>query len=513
MMLLPAAMSETVSSEAIESSPSRISRTPSPRAEMAARTIVIAVVYSVIAILCLRTSPGSDPDIWWHMAAGRWILHHHAFPEVDAFSRLSPSPGWHAYSWLFDVLTYSLHHAFGLVGTMGLVVVMMLAIMGALHRMVAHLQADFLKVILLTLSGMLCLTQIYTPRSWLFSILFFVVQLDMVQRARTTGRWRNLLWLLPLYVLWANLHIQFIDGLVVLFITACEPLLMRWWPWPIRSHLFAGKMFAVLGGCMAATLINPYGVGLYHTAYKLASEPGVINQIQELLAMPFRSWGDYLVLGFAIAAAAMLGRQKMPDLWKWWLLVAGLVISFRSQRDVWFLVSIAVMILAEGLPSKLPPLKPLPKLSRFATASLVVIVIFVAGRILRVDNSNLVQKASLTLPVHAVDRAIAKGYSGPLFNDYTWGGYLIWRMSMPVSMDGRAALYGEKRIERSNKTWSGMPGWNADPALKSANLVIGPVNAALIQLLRQNSDFSLVYKDKVAAVFIRQSPAKHSSGK
>ena len=64
-------------------------------------------------------------------------------------------------------------------------------------------------------------------------------------------------------------------------------------------------------------------------------------------------------------------------------------------------------------------------------------------------------------PVAAAEFVKAKGYVGPLYNDYGWGGYLIWALRMPVAIDGRAALHGDEKIDRSVATWSGMPGWKA----------------------------------------------------
>src|SRR5262245_65972730 len=62
------------------------------------------------------------------------------------------------------------------------------------------------------------------PRSWLFSILFFTVELFILFHVRRTDKITPLLALPPLFALWANLHMQFIYGLVVLglfFVVVC----------------------------------------------------------------------------------------------------------------------------------------------------------------------------------------------------------------------------------------------------------------------------------------------------
>jgi hypothetical protein len=93
--------------------------------------------------------------------------------------------------------------------------------------------------------------------------------------------------------------------------------------------------------------------------------------------------------------------------------------------------------------------------------------------------------------------------SGPLYNHFNWGGYLIWALpGLPVSMDGRMNLHGDQRIKRAFNTWSGLRGWESDPELMKARLVIGGVNHALTGAIRTDSRFKLVYEEAIAAVFV-----------
>lgn len=510
MMILPMNMNDPVHLQTAEA-PSSAGRSMSPKAEIAARAIVIALLYSVTAINAVRSAPGADIDMWWQMSTARWILHHHAFPHVAIFANLNPQPAWHAYSWLYDLMLYGVYKAFGLVGVLGYITVMVLAILTAMHRMTGRLQHDFLPAIVTALSGAIVMMPVYTPRSWLFSILFFILQLDLLHEARSKRKWSLLLWLLPLYALWANVHIQFIDGLVVLGATACEPLLMRFWLWPEEPPLPANKLFAILGGCIAATCINPYGWGVYFSAYKLVSERYVFNYISELGAIPFRMWQNYLFLALVVGAGAVLARQKKPDLWRWMLFAGGLIVSFRSYRDIWFLTAIAVMILAEGLSSKADLPRPMPKIVRPMIAAVVVAVAVIEALIIGVNNPYLKAIEYQAMPVKAVDVAIERGYPGPVFNTYEWGGYLIWRMKKPVAIDGRAAVYGGPRVKRTFETWDGNPDWDKNPELKAANLVVAPVDDALTQILCEDSAFQMVYHDKTAVLFVRKKPLNPSS--
>jgi hypothetical protein len=60
--------------------------------------------------------PISDPDIWWHLRTGQWILEHGQLPTQDPFATFSAGKTWVPYSWLFDVLIYNLYLYWSLSG-------------------------------------------------------------------------------------------------------------------------------------------------------------------------------------------------------------------------------------------------------------------------------------------------------------------------------------------------------------------------------------------------------------
>src|SRR3954453_10170656 len=50
--------------------------------------------------------PVTDPDIWWHLRVGQWVVEHGALPANDPFSLPGLDKPWVAYSWLYEVLVY-----------------------------------------------------------------------------------------------------------------------------------------------------------------------------------------------------------------------------------------------------------------------------------------------------------------------------------------------------------------------------------------------------------------------
>jgi hypothetical protein len=127
-------------------------------------------------------------------------------------------------------------------------------------------------------------------------------------------------------------------------------------------------------------------------------------------------------------------------------------------------------------------------------------------------NANLTREEAETFPEHAAEFVESRPLSGPLYNDFNWGGYLIWRLpEFQVSMDGRTNLHGDRRFARSYATWSGMRDWATDPELSQAKIVIGSVNFPLTSLLRFDPRFRLVYEDRLAVVFVANTSTQTQS--
>jgi hypothetical protein len=70
-------------------------------------------------------------------------------------------------------------------------------------------------------------------------------------------------------------------------------------------------------------------------------------------------------------------------------------------------------------------------------------------------------------------------------------------------MDGRTNLFDDAHVERSLATWNGGHGWDTDPDLLKAKLVIAEKDRALTDLLRTQPNFKIVYEDGTAVVFVR----------
>jgi hypothetical protein len=472
--------------------------------------LAVGMLVGVSAIpLFAALRPVTDPDIWWHLRAGQWIIEHGHVPANDPFSAPGADRAWVAYSWLFEVVVYTLYQRLGLTGVLLLRLALALAVVGAVHRLVARRERRFLVATLLTGVAALALVPLLNERPWLFTILFTTITLDVVLDLRE-GRRGVLFWLLPfLYVLWANMHIQFVYGFLVLGIACVAPLFDRLLRRPADGTGGGTLGWRRLAGlstvCGLATLVNPYGFRLYGVVIEYATQPLPFRVVAELTALDFREGRGWLVLGLALATAFALGRHQRLSSFELLLFAASAVLCFRARRDLWLVVLSALVILPAALPGRARPV--LLGRRQIVLTALAVLGIGLGCAWLRgLSETRLREGEASVFPARACEEVLRRGDPGPLYNSFDWGGYLIWRLPhLPVSIDGRTNLHGEEGIQRALDTWAGRKRWQDDPGLARARVVFIEAAAPLGSLLRRDDRFKLVYEDEQAAVFIRRT--------
>jgi hypothetical protein len=473
--------------------------------------LLLTIFYTFAARHALRTQPVEDVDLWWHLRTGQWIMEHHALPVTDPFSQVGQGQAWVAYSWLFEVLLYALFKACGLMGVIGYTAVLSLAIVVALLAYVQRFVPNYSRAVLYVGMGALTLAPLCSPRPWLFTLLFFIIEYTLLVAARQTGKTRWL-WCLPLiFALWANLHIQFIYGLFLLGFDTVQPwleqLLRRDFSLKKLRENFDRQRWALLLVCCGATLATPYQIKIYQAMLEIAGQRRVYEFVTELQPLSFNSPMPWWALALTLWAVFRLGWQRLAQPSLLVLLLIGVFLAFRSTRDVWFLIVIALGILAAT--SSVQDRAGSMRVSiRFAVLPLACLALYGFAQRRQLNNQALQSAVDAAYPAAAARVIEERGYTGPLYNHFNWGGYLIWRLPhLPVSMDGRTNLYGGERIAHHTAIWDGDRRWAQDRELAAAGLVICNINQPLCELLRYDQRFELVYEDQLAAVFRARNQA------
>ncbi len=473
--------------------------------------LVLCLVPVVISALPLVVQ---DADLWWHLRTGEWIVAHRAVTTTDPFSTFGAGKPWAAYSWLFELAGYGALRGMGLLGVVALQALVLVVIAGTLFFALQRITRQFMWAFALSAVAMIAMRQSMMPRPWLLTILFSFIEVAMLFDARATGRWRPLLWLIPMFVVWANCHVQFVYGLMMLALAGSEPLLVRGLArlgidtdnidpaavTPVRP------LCCITAACAAATLVNPYGPGIYRVIYEYAEQKDVFNYVYELRAPDFRAALSYIMVLLVIAGAYVVGKRPKVELFSALLLIGSAFAAVHTARDSWCAVLLSVLLIARHVAGAPGPVWMPRKLELAGIALAIVVAFFAVVHQRGLSNAVLEQTVADHYPRDAAEFVARQHYPGPLYNDFDWGGYLIWKLhDVPVVMDGRTNLHGPERIAQSAHTWAGLGEWDKDPELGAARLVIAKIpDDPLYNLLRRDSAFDMVYHDRLAAVFIRR---------
>ncbi len=445
-----------------------------------------------------------DGDTNWHVAAGRWILAHRMVPATDPFSYTFAGRPWIAHEWLSEVL---MALAYRIAGWSG-VVLFIGVCAGLAYAMIAAELRLWLgpvgQVIGLALSFAVLEPFLYA-RPHIVATPVLVFWTCRLLAARRAGR-APPLELAPLMVLWANLHASFIFGLGLIGPFALEALVEN------EDKLRALRDWAVFGVVSTAfALATPQGFrGLTFPFMVLGMK--VLPSILEWRGANFQS--PTLFEG-AMLATLFLGlwRGVRVPPFRLLLLVALIHMALQHVRQEEILGALGPLLLGEpfgrafhatragtrlDLPGGWKPRWRIPNAmvaGGLAVVAAGVAVTRLAIPLVRTDNANV--------PVSALAHVPPALMRQHMFNEYAFGGYLIFKGARPF-IDGRADMYGDDFVnEYLTIAGGGEP--DLDDAFRRWNItwtILGP-REPLVGVLDHRPGWRRLYSDAYAVVQVR----------
>ena len=484
-----------------------------------------------LSLFVLAAQPQTDPDLWWHLRTGQWILENREIPHSDPFSFTMLGAHWVAHEWLADVGLYLLYQAGGLTALSIVTAQLVTATFMSVYfrsAMRPHI------AVFTTLLAALAAAAAWGPRPAMLTMLFSAVTLTALRRARLNSRW---LWSLPaLFVLWANVHSGFFFGLVIVGATlagesveqylarrgfangdtALAPSPIGERPLPIRT------LAAALVLSTAASALNPNGLELLAYPFFTLTSKAMQSYIaewhspdfHELHFLPLAALLMLLLLSFAIS-------KRRPPAAELILLLGLSYESLVSLRNIPLFAIVAAPVLAGQCAALIvaarnqtaraadsaPATGPVPVPRMMLILNWVLLVLFALVALLRVVSVFAgPDPVAKEFPVQAANYLMSTKSAGPLLNSYNFGGYLIWRLypTYPVFIDGRADVYGDAFMdEYYARMWQGYGDWREYLNRFKIRLVLMEKGGTLASLLRSEPGWQIVHEDDVAAVFQR----------
>lgn len=473
----------------------------------------------MIVTLAVFIAPVQDPDFWWHLRIGRWMVDNGRLPSTDIFTFTVPNHVWTDHEYLTEILIWLVYNASGLVGVSIAFGLLTWAGFGILYRQVRR-QPFVIAGVGLAL-GAIAGSPIWGPRAQMITFVLTCLELYWLQ-GYLSGRSRAINFFPLVMVLWANLHGGWVIGFAWLGVALAAELIGWAWDRSDASHPAHVRRLAIITAASAiAVAATPHGLSLY--PYPFQTEGSIAQQklivewfspdFHQVYLRPFEAMVFLVVTGFAL---------RRPRLYEFLLTMLALGLALQSVRNVALFVAVATPVLINSysgywqeLSSRRGWKLELPARPVFAiTTAAVLLVIAGATAVRIVDGSSPSKQLGLdasNYPVGAADWLAAHPDIGTrMYNQYGWGGYLANRFypepNRRVFIFGEAALMGDPLLNRYEDVQTLRSNWKSVLDGYGVDYVVYNQGEALANILATQPDWTLVYQDPVAVIYVRANP-------
>lgn len=489
------------------------------------RLLAVGVVL-VALVLCffIAFRPVDITDFWWQARTGEWILANGRLPTEDPFSWTSEGQPWMAHEWLTEILFHlaqtRLPEGWMVAYKCGLA-----AVACGLVMLRCSLRGAGLA--LSTGGGVLAAAAMRNyadVRPQMLTFILLSVMLLGLDSYRT-GRSRRLPWILPLlFALWANLHGGVVVGLILLGIWVAGEALGTWLFREPSAGL--GALFAGTCGAAIAVLLNPNGWHVYSYPFHVLGHPEVMDYIVEWYSPNFHSplLRAFEVLMLLTFGALALARRKERRLGEVLVILAMAHAALLTQRNTAPFALAAAPAAVCGLSAIWAEIRPsLPsglKLgSTMARRGALAVWVLALTALLAAVYPRHVRPAQWQSHLtgdenfpKAAARLMKEGrWPGKLYNDYVWGGYLIWELwpKRKVFIDGRAEVhYASGAFDSEMRIHYAVAGYEQELDRWGVEVVLTRRNGNLAHAMARLPNWRKAFYGLVEEVYVRKgSPA------
>jgi len=488
---------------------------------------IVLLAWAAVFLLLITTQiQHYDSDIFWALSSGRLIIENWSVPVTDPFSYTFFGKAWVDFTWGFQVIAHLFYTGLG--GWTGLYILQLFLTFitfGLLFFNVRLLTAGRLPLTaLLMVLAVSCVSPRLIIRPHLFGFLFISIYLLILNiYDRRDCRWLIFL-ILPLQILWINIHSSAILGLFIVWAYAGGEVIDAF----VRDGLkgFAGlvsakkRLFILALIVPLISLINPYGLKL--AVFPFIHQGGVntdaLHHIGEWSRLPLKEFFLFFypvpLNYFAFKSLFYLGllsfflnlrRLKSRDL----MLFAGAAyMGISHLRWAGQFAFFAVPIIALNLGSFFADRQYSGRLLRrmglgFALFIAIMMGIHTAKASFRETLG--IGVSTQAYPMGSVKFMRDKGLKGKLYNSYIFGGYIINNYpGLKVFIDGRTPtvysprFFWKSRHTKTNKDWETLSGEFG------MTMALVKLDKPLCQILDKSPIWTPVVFDDVSALYLKR---------
>ncbi|HRH65740.1 MAG TPA: hypothetical protein PLU53_05550 [Bacteroidia bacterium] len=506
---------------------------------------LIAVAFSIKSL--------REPDLWWQIRTGEWILRHGSVPMQDVFSYTRAGSLWVNIKWGFDVIAAAISRAVGPESVCFLQVIVSCFIFFFLFRTadlvfrslrpVLTVNEERTYVLSLFVSFVLSVLAFeyrMNSRPEMMSHLFTVVFTFILLKYRKMPS-RIIFLLIPLQILWANLHEAFGIGIVIQAIFFAASVTEQW---KERGILLVKNKTAillpgvVLLASIASIAINPAGTTLITRPLNIFGQVFQNKYTTELLPVSSvfywqkEAYIALFILSIVLAGFFLIKKEKKYKTGRvsliiktygtghLLLLLAFTFLALTAYRNIAFLVLVffpltvvSVFLVCMKLVDKMKnslPLNPAPITMSVGLIGFVLYALIVSNTYYRITGSRDRYGAEVSgayHPVGAANYIAKKGLQQKRgFSDYMTSSYLLYKLQpdFKTFIDLRDLdVFPQEFFSLYFSSTSSPAGFfSLDTAYKFDYAVVyRPEYPLLHRYLFNDSLYALTYVDAIAAVY------------
>jgi hypothetical protein len=479
----------------------------------------LIVAAAFIVILCVIVRRGGDPDIFWHIETGRWMVDHHQIVSHDIFTFTVQGNQWIDPEYLTEIIISVLYKLGGLTFvSLAFAAVTFVGFLLIWRRVRLEASNPVVAAIVIGLAA-LAGAAVWGPRPQMITFAFSGLELLWLDRY-LRGKSRAIYWLPLVMVAWANLHGGFLFGLVPVGVALVTEAIH----WIRRADVDTHRrrtrnLLLILIACLVAASLNPHGINMY--AYVIQPQFAAVQQsfIAEWQSPNFHVLQERgLELMLLLIPVAFTLRR--PSLWEVGVTVVVSYMALTAVRHAALFVAVETPLLiwsfSAGL-ERVPEARQvaawiMPRSRQVLIASAAVLVVAIAGTGLFVRStlSGQTRATAANFPVKASDWLASHPTIGTrMFNQYGWGGYLIYRFfpepNRRVFSFGEATLVGPTVMQQMSDVELGSPDWQEIFALYRIDYVIDVPGAPEVLALQVDPQWTQVYNDGFAVILVKNS--------
>jgi hypothetical protein len=421
----------------------------------------------------------TDSDTWWHLRAGAEIVERRALITEDPFSLTRYQESWRYPGWLAQLALFGVYQVLGFAG---------LNIITALMVTIAFMWIwRFIEGPLVLRSALILLAAITSGVYWSArpQIMTFALSGAFIHfLEREQGGNKIPLWIyLLVMALWGNLHGGFVIGFLLIGAYFGGQLLQiigstlqdpgNWRNFYEFNRPLLLRFFWIVAVSLLGISLNPHGPSLVLYPFKTVSIGVLREYIQEWQSPDFHMLGVQPFMWMIVLAFGGFGLKKKQTSPTDYLLVLGLMLmSFWAARNIAIFALGAIIPISRALASiplrftwKGSSKQVAPSVQKYLNVSLAITFLIAAMIKISLPINNGYNQKTLAenYPSTAMSYIASNMESGPIFNSYNWGAYLIWELYPEYRsfVDGRTDLFDDEILEQYLAAWRGEATWEA----------------------------------------------------